>query len=237
MCDERERLIDYLYEEADAAARHEFERHLETCAPCREEVRAFGAVRTDLLAWDVPESDSVWKPFAPPRAAAWWRDVPAWALAAAAAVVFAIGAAGGAVTRTIADRASAHQAASQQAAATTAMPAQVVPAGVSRADLDAFGRQLADSMRSEMDTRVRLVSTHASSRAGGPDRDVQQLRALLQTGDQRDRDILNTMRLLNNDFISSKSSQDRTIEQLKQRVDQLSNAIALMAQQQAGGKQ
>jgi hypothetical protein len=233
MCDEREGLIDYLYDEADPAARREFERHLETCASCRDEVRGFGAVRTDLLAWEVPESDSVWKPFAPPRPAPWWREVPAWAMAAAAAVIFAIGAAGGAATRTIADRAAARPASIQQAA----MPAQVVPTGVSRADLDAFGRQLSDTMRSEMDARVRLVSTHASSRSVAPDQDFQQVRALLQTGDQRDKDILNAMRVLNNDFIFTKSSQDRTIEQLKQRVDQLSNAITLMAQQQAGGKQ
>ena len=233
MCDERERLIDFLYDEADPAARREFERHLETCASCRDEVRAFGAVRTDLLAWEVPETDSVWKPFAPPRPAPWWREVPAWAMAAAAAVIFAIGAAGGAATRTIADRATADPASNQQAA----MPAQVVPAGVSRADLDAFGKQLSDTMRSEMDARVRLVSTHASSRVATPDEDFKQVRALLQSGDERDKDILNAMRLLNNDFSFTKSSQDRTIEQLKQRVDQLSNAIALMAQQQSGGKQ
>jgi hypothetical protein len=232
MCDERERLIDYLYDEADPAARREFERHLESCASCRDEVRAFGAVRTDLLAWEVPESDSVWKPFAPPRPAPWWREVPAWAMAAAAVVIFAIGAAGGAATRTIADRATARPATTQQAA----MPTQVVPAGVSRADLDAFGKQLSDTMRSEMDARVRLVSTHASSRAVSPDKDFQQVRALLQSGDERDKDILNAVRLMNNDFIFTKSTQDQKFEQLKQRVDQLSNAIALMAQQQSGGK-
>ena len=231
MCDERERLIDYLYDEADSAARREFERHLESCASCRDEVRAFGAVRTDLLAWEVPDGDSVWKPFAPPRPAPFWREVPAWAMAAAAAVIFAIGAAGGAATRTIADRASVRPAAQQ-----AAMPAQVVPAGVSRADLDAFGKQLSDTMRSEMDARVRLVSTHASSRAVSPDKDFQQVRALLQSGDERDKDILNAVRLMNNDFIFTKSTQDQKFEQLKQRVDQLSNAIALMAQQQSGGK-
>lgn len=236
MCDEREGLIDYLYDEAEPAARREFERHLETCASCRDEVRAFGAVRTDLLAWDVPETESVWKPFAPPRPAPWWRGVPAWAMAAAAAVIFAIGATGGAVARTIADRA-AGPAVSQQAAAPAATPALVVSAGVSQADLNAFRKQMVDTMRSEVDARVRLVSTHTSAAPANPERDFQQVRALLRTGDQRDSEILNGMRLLNNDFISTKSSQDRTIDQLKQRVDQLSNAIALMAQQQAGGKQ
>ena len=68
MCDERERLIDYLYDACEADER----RRVETPSrrpvrACREEISALRAVRLDLLAWDVPEHGSVWKPFAPAR--------------------------------------------------------------------------------------------------------------------------------------------------------------------------
>lgn len=95
MCDDRETLIAYLYDEAGADERRRVEAHLSTCADCREELRSLRDVRQDLLAWDVPARDSVWKPFATPQPAAWWRQVPAWGLAAAAALMFGVGLAGG----------------------------------------------------------------------------------------------------------------------------------------------
>ena len=86
MCDDRETLIAYLYDEATAAERRQVDAHLATCAECREELRSLRGVRQDLLAWDVPAHESVWKPFASPQPVAWWRQVPAWGLAAAAAL-------------------------------------------------------------------------------------------------------------------------------------------------------
>jgi anti-sigma factor ChrR (cupin superfamily) len=83
MCNERERLIGYVYDEVDAAERAVIDRHVESCAECRDEIRGFRSVREDLLAWDVPEHGSVWQPFAPARRTPWWRDVPAWAMAVA----------------------------------------------------------------------------------------------------------------------------------------------------------
>jgi anti-sigma factor RsiW len=95
MCDEREPLLAYLYDEADSAERQRVEAHLATCERCREELDGLRSVRSDLLAWDVPEHESVWKPFTPARPTWSWRDVPAWSLAAAALVMLALGAAGG----------------------------------------------------------------------------------------------------------------------------------------------
>ena len=104
MCNEREKLIGYLYDEVDANQRRAVETHLSTCETCTEELRGFRSVRQDLLAWDVPQHDSVWKPFVTARPQPIWRQMPAWAMAAAAMLVFAIGGAGGFAGRAFAAR-------------------------------------------------------------------------------------------------------------------------------------
>src|SRR5207244_3539312 len=62
MCDERERLIGYVYDECDAGEKRLVEAHLQTCETCREEIGGLRRVRTDLLAWDVPDHGSAWTP-------------------------------------------------------------------------------------------------------------------------------------------------------------------------------
>lgn len=94
MCEHRDRVLDYLYDEASPSDRQAIERHLGVCDVCRTDVQAFRRVREDLLAWGVPEQPSVWTPFAPVPVVPWHRQVPAWAMAAAASLVFVVGAAG-----------------------------------------------------------------------------------------------------------------------------------------------
>lgn len=101
MCNDREKLIAYLYDEASTSERREVDAHLVGCAECRDELRAFRGVRQDLLAWDVPAHESVWKPFVTPVVVPWWKQVPAWGLAAAATLVFGIGLAGGFAARAL----------------------------------------------------------------------------------------------------------------------------------------
>ncbi|MEO7191234.1 MAG: zf-HC2 domain-containing protein [Vicinamibacterales bacterium] len=101
MCEQRERLISYVYDECEPQERQNVELHLSGCPTCRDEIGGLRRVRQDLLAWDVPEHGSVWKPFAPPAPKPSWRDVPAWALAAAAGLIFLAGAAGGVATRVL----------------------------------------------------------------------------------------------------------------------------------------
>lgn len=98
MCNEREKLIGYLYDEGDSTERDAVRRHLETCAECHAEIASLRSVREDLAAWEVPEHGSVWRPFAAAPTPPWWQHVPQWALAAAAGIVLVAGAAGGAVT-------------------------------------------------------------------------------------------------------------------------------------------
>lgn len=97
MCEQRERVLDCLYDEASPVIRREVEHHLESCDACRDDLRAFRRVREDLLAWDVPDQPSVWTPFAPVPVVPWHRQVPAWAMAAAASLMVMLGAAGGGV--------------------------------------------------------------------------------------------------------------------------------------------
>jgi hypothetical protein len=233
MCDERERLIGYVYDEVGARERNEVERHLESCAECRDEIRGLRSVRQDLLAWDVPQHGSVWQPFAPARLRPWWREVPAWAMAAAASLMFVIGAAGGVVTRAFLDRPAL---AATHAAAPAIPPAQIMPASITPADLETVRHEIAD-LRSEMDQRVRLVSTHASTTAGVSDRDFQQVRAMLNSGNQRDSQLLDVVFSLNRDLVTVKSDQNARINALDQRLRQISETLAAMQAGGSGGKQ
>lgn len=53
-CGRKEDLVAYLYDEAGVAERASFERHLDDCAACRNELAAFGRVRDELSAWQAP---------------------------------------------------------------------------------------------------------------------------------------------------------------------------------------
>jgi hypothetical protein len=107
MCDERERLIGYVYEECDPDERRTIEAHLESCHVCRNEIGGLRGVRHQLLAWEVPEQAPVWRPVPPAAAASVWNAVPAWAMTLAAGVLLMVGAAGGAVTYALMPRSAA----------------------------------------------------------------------------------------------------------------------------------
>lgn len=151
MCDQRERLIDYLYDEGNAADHAAMHAHVESCADCRAEIASLRAVQTDLQAWEVPDHESVWRPFAPSPTPAWWLQVPRWALAAAAGVVLASGAAGGAV---------AHVLRPQPVVAAPQAPVGV--SSINAMDLAALEQRLEARIREEVDalnTRVQLASS------------------------------------------------------------------------------
>jgi anti-sigma factor RsiW len=167
MCEQRENLVAYLYDEADANERRSMEKHLASCETCREELRAFRDVRQDLLAWDVPAHESVWKPFVTARTQPVWRQVPAWAMAAAATLVFAIGLAGGFAGRVLAARTDADVVA--QPAQANAQPAvQTVSApSVSIDEFRALQSRIGDIERAALTRPVSAapVSMSASSNA------------------------------------------------------------------------
>ena len=88
-CIEKETLVDYLYGESDADARRRIDAHLESCERCSGEIRSLTDVRRTIAAWEPPDADLGFRVVAdaPAPARMGWR--PAWALAAAAALVVA----------------------------------------------------------------------------------------------------------------------------------------------------
>lgn len=164
MCNEREKLIGYLYDEVDANERRSVEAHLATCETCREELSGFRSVRQDLLAWDVPAHESVWKPFVTSRPQPVWRQTPVWAMAAAAMLVFAIGGAGGFAGRALAARSETPV---QVAAIPVTVPTVQPVATASLEELRAIQTRLADLERAATvrNASVSAVSMTATSDA------------------------------------------------------------------------
>ncbi len=154
MCEQRERVLDYLYNEASAASRSELEEHFLACDDCRDDMRAFRRVREDLLAWDVPEPASVWTPFAPAPVVPWFRQVPAWAMAAAAGLMFVVGGAGASTALAIGSARGAEPAV--MAAVPVAVPAE--PALDAQA-IASLVRQELSSARAETTARMTPVAT------------------------------------------------------------------------------
>jgi anti-sigma factor RsiW len=210
MCDEREPLLAYVYEESDAAERRRVEAHLATCETCRDELSGLRQVREDLLAWDVPDHGSVWRPFTPVRPAWSWRDLPAWTMAAAAAIVFVVGAGGGLAAS--AWRASAPSARvavvapnapSVPVATPVATPAAVLPADLAALEARVL-REVGD----------RKTDADHGAHAGMTSAEYARLLSLIV-------------------------EQHATVTRLTQKVNDLSTAVAQLpqAQQQPGGQQ
>lgn len=170
MCDQREQLIGYLYDECTPEDRRAVEAHLNECHVCRAEIGGLRDVRQDLLAWDVPTHESAWRPFVAPRVTAnAWRAVPAWAMAAAATLVFAAGAAGGAASRLLWPAPALAPVASAAPAPVVLTPASLT---IGQQDLNNLKAAILTQVRAEMDQRVTTLAAHEStvkaSAAGAP---------------------------------------------------------------------
>ena len=153
MCNQREKLIGYVYDECEPAERAAVQGHLETCAECRTEIAALRSVRSDLQSWQVPDHESVWRPFAPAPAPSWWQQVPRWAMAAAAGIVMISGAAGGAVSYIALNQPPVHAAQIAEA-----QPVSVVTPN----DVYALEQRLRTLVKVEVDrlnSQVQLVSS------------------------------------------------------------------------------
>jgi len=104
-CEDRDALVAYLYDECDPAERAAIAAHVSHCPACAEEIASLRATRTQLAAWTPPAASLGFQisgaderreplPFTVParQAGPWWREpLPAWAQAAAAALIFAAG--------------------------------------------------------------------------------------------------------------------------------------------------
>jgi anti-sigma factor RsiW len=211
MCDERERLIGYLYDECDAEERRQVETHLKSCHVCQAEIGGLQNVRQDLLAWYVPDHPAVWRPMpVAPAPIVWWRQTPGWALAAAAAVVLVAGLAGGAATRMM-----------------TAPPAQI--AGVTPDELTAVQKQIVAMLREEL-ARVRTQASAGTMATAASEVTEEQLAAFERrigvTLGEREQQSYDRLSTLYNDMLRLKNQNDVAVGKLRREVDDLKVSIA-----------
>src|SRR5688572_23535204 len=95
MCDNKELLVGYLYDDLTPQQRTIFDAHLGSCADCRDEVAALRSTRGSLSSWAPPEPDlgfEIVRHTVEPRGKVVRfrsRWVPAFGLAAAAVLVLA----------------------------------------------------------------------------------------------------------------------------------------------------
>ena len=185
MCDERERLIGYVYDECAPEERAVVQAHLSGCAVCREEIGALRSVREDLLAWEVPDHESVWRPFAPARTSPSWRDLSTWVLAAAAGIIFMIGVAGGIAARGWFPAGALPAIAAGGASAVVSQSSRTAsPASVTADELAALEQRLRAELggrMNQLDQRVQLLGSRAPAatvRTSGPAIDATALQDL-----------------------------------------------------------
>ena len=216
MCEERERLIGYLYDECDANERRAVDAHLEHCSTCRQEVQALRGVRADLLAWEVPGAPQVWRPFTAPVQPAWWRQVPGWAMAAAAGLVLAAGLAGG-----MSARALSPGGAAAQDAANAAVP---VVAGITAGDLAAAQQRILDLVRIELDQRTARPDPRQNVRyvsRGVNDQALQQVNALSMESEE----TFKAISLLYEENLDFRDKTDQRLKQLQDQVTLLNQVL------------
>jgi hypothetical protein len=201
-CDDKERLVAYLYGEASDRERADVEAHLAGCPACAVEVEELRAVREDLTAWLPPEADLGFQIVRQPAATSrrWWQ-VPAWApMALAAGLLLAMAASvqveygnGAIVVRTgwaTTGRQPASVAQGQTAPATVggAQPVGLTSsAPMSEADVRAALAVLESRLRAEL-ANTRTVSTPVSpGSGGGVDRValVKQVEGLIEASERR----------------------------------------------------
>jgi anti-sigma factor RsiW len=195
-------LAAYLYNECEPGERKAIEAHLALCATCANEVAALQSTRAQLAEWTPPaaelgfrivQENSVQEDRASKKSragVAWWQQpLPAWAQMAAAALVFATGAALGALWQPAGAPRSPVVASAPVAAPDTDLARE--RGTVSTRDLAALEQRLSREMIAIRQTAdAARVTTRAqdgpSPRAGGADAELlQRVRDLIAESEQR----------------------------------------------------
>jgi hypothetical protein len=186
-CGDHGALMSYLYDECPPGERRAISAHVVICSACAEELTALGATREQLAMWTPPDAQLGFRIVADaprsrvlrPLTSQWWqKPMPAWAQAAAAALIFATGLTLGALRGVDGGTGTVpRQRADAQQVSTTA----VTVAPVTKADLVALEQRL----RSEM-SQTRAVSTPAATMPADA-RILQQVRAMIDDSEQRQR--------------------------------------------------
>jgi hypothetical protein len=243
MCEQREQLLEYLYDEASPTSRREVEGHIEGCDECRDELRAFRNVREDLLAWGVPNPPSVWTAFAPAPAVPWHRQVPAWALAAAASLMFMVGSAGGFVAHSVVDGSNSGVSGTVSAPGIPTGHTEMTQAAVldSKAILALIREELANAGRDVTGRMTPVNDTGARSFQLDPRAEAQLLvrvSELVNASQERQLGQLSTylFKRAQEDDVRRRDD-DLTHGRLRAQVDQLEAQLKQIAQAQTKGQQ
>lgn len=229
MCDSKELLVGFLYDEIDPVSKRTFERHLVTCADCREELAELGATREQIALWSPPDADLGFRIVrdadAPrPSRFRFFSFSPAWGLAAAAIIVLAIGAAvanldvrygsDGLVVRTGWNHSAESQAAESQA-------------GVTLIDWKAQAQELDRRLRDlEQSGSSRSAVQHASTSSEMSDAElIQRVRDIVgQSETRHDRVVATRLSELMHEVDAQRRLDLATIDQ---RMTSLQNSSSL----------
>ena len=215
MCEQREKLLSYVYDEGDAAERAEVQKHLDQCHECRAEIAGLRSVRNDLLAWEVPAHQPVWRPFVTAPPVPWWRQVPSWAMAAAAGVMILLGATGSVIAQKMAGSAAQNQIASA--------PAPVVTPQEMSASEKRLMAQIEQQI-GQVGERVDRVSNRAIAlRTVEGDHDAMAEWLKLMSEDYRTQ--LKILTSLSKDLVEFKQKTDQNVQSLEQKIANLTQLV------------
>jgi hypothetical protein len=239
MCDNKELLVGYVYNELGADERRTFNAHVQACAECRQELAGLQATRGHLATWAPPEPDlgfQVVRHVVEPRGKVVpfrSRWMPAFGLAAAAVLVLAAASAvanlevrydnDGLVVRT-------GWAPKESRTAQTAAPAQpqAVPLNASwRADFEALDRRLR-----EIESAVTTPANGTVQVASGPrmtDAEImRRMRDIVREAESR-QDVAVAQRLLQvmQDFDRMRRSDFAMLQQSSAQYQGITNAELL----------
>jgi hypothetical protein len=240
MCEEKDLLVSYLYDDLGDAERARFETHLRGCAGCREELSALRGVRADLTGWAPPQSELGFRIVRDPKVVelkprgtawrAWWT--PAAGLAAAAVLVLAAASAlahveihrgpDGVTVRTgwntAPSTAVAVNAPAGVAAATQSTPAVAPVSSTSRGAQNADAAKLTAiearlrALESSHDTAVRAASM-LSARSSDAEI-LRQVRDLMTISEAKQQgELALRVAQLNHDFDTQRSADLQRIQQ------------------------
>ncbi len=212
-------LIAYLYDDIDPVERATFARHLGACMACRRELSALGGVREMLGRWAPPEPGFTRIPLGAPSAERsqragphrrGWRDIPAWAQAAAAILI--VGASAGLANldvrydaQGLSVRTGWSKPVVNQPAPSVDRAAAAATVSITREDLAALEQKL----RQEFATTTASAPLHA-----GTDSDVlRRVRAMLDESEKRQqRELALRVAEVMQDVRSQRASDLRRID-------------------------
>jgi len=198
-CDDKQRLVAYLYGETSDLERTAFDAHLAGCLACAEEVEQLRSVRVDLAAWQPPEADLRFRIVREPVTTSSRWSVPAWApLALAAGLLLALAASvqveygnGAIIVRSGWVSAGSAQASATRTTAPTTPGAsatrQTASTAMTEADVRAALASLESRLRAEMANARPASAPLSAPTAASIDRValVKQVEGLIEASERR----------------------------------------------------